>query len=264
MTAHHPGEQLLRRYARGDDDIAADQLWAVESHLETCAPCRGRLAPDPIAEAVWTDLAPLLDRTPQMPRARPWRRRFTAWVSPMAAPWLAMILFVILVAFLLDRLGSTTPEDISLVLLIAPVLPVLGVAASWGPTLDPACELVAATPRAGLPLVFRRTVAVLVVVLPGLFAAGWLSGASLAGWLLPCLAFTAGTLALGGLIGVTRAAVALIALWTVAIVAPTIALSHTSVAFSSAATPVWAALLALGLLVIALRTTAFARLEANR
>jgi hypothetical protein len=264
MTAHHPGEQLLRRYARGDEDIAADQLWAVESHLETCAPCRGRLAPDPIATAVWADLAPLLDRTPQMPPARPWRRRLIAWVSPTAGPWLAMILFVTFVAVLLDRLSSATPEGISLVLLIAPVLPVLGVAASWGRALDPAYELVAATPRAGLPLVLRRTAAVLVVVLPGLFLAGWLTGTSLAGWLLPCLAFTAGTLALGGLIGVTRAAIALVALWTVAIVAPTIALSQTPAAFHPAATPVWAGLLVLGLLVITLRRTAFTRLEANR
>ncbi|KJK48634.1 membrane protein [Lentzea aerocolonigenes] len=264
MTAHHPGEQLLRRYARGDDDIPADQLWAVESHLETCAPCRGRLAPDPVADAVWADLAPLLDLTPQMPRARPWRRRLTAWVSPMAGPWLAMILLVTFVAVLLDQIGSATGDGISLVLLIAPVLPVLGVAASWGRALDPAYELTAATPRAGLLLVFRRTAAVLAVVMPGLFAAGWLAGTSPAQWLLPCLAFTTGTLALSGLIGVTRAAVALVVLWAGAIVAPTIALSRTSAVFSAEAIPVWAALLALGLLAIALNRTAFTRLEASR
>jgi len=289
MTAHHPSEQLLRRYARGDDDIAADQFWAVESHLETCAPCRARLAPDPLAAAVWADLAPLLDHTPQMPSARPWRRgaavagpwrsrlaarfspmvgpwrrRLNTWVSPMAGPWLAMIVLVTFVAVVLDRIGSAGPGSISLVLLIAPVLPVLGVAASWGRALDPAYELTAATPRAGLPLVLRRTVAVLAVVLPGLFASGWLTGAALAQWLLPSLAFTTGTLALGGLVGVTRAAITLVALWVVAIVAPTIALSRTSAVLDAAATPVWAALLALGLLVIALRRTAFTRLEANR
>jgi hypothetical protein len=264
MTAHHPGEHLLLRYARGDDDIPADELWAVESHLETCGPCRGRLAPEPVADAVWLELAPLLDQIPQTPPARLWRRRLTAWVSPAAGPWLAMILVVTFVAVLLDRLIALTPDRVSLVLLVAPVLPVLGVAASWGRALDPAYELAAATPRAGLPLVLRRTTAVLVVVVPGLLVAGWSTGASLAQWLLPCLAFTAGTLALGGLVGVTRAAIALIAVWAVAIVAPTVALSRTSVAFGPAATPVWAAALALGLLVIALRRTAFARLHANR
>ncbi|KOV83264.1 hypothetical protein [Nocardia sp. NRRL S-836] len=264
MTAHHPGERLLRRYARGDDDIAADQLWAVESHLETCAPCRGRLAPDPLTDTVWAGLAPLLDHTPQMPPARTWRRRLTAWVSPAAGPWLAMVVLVTTVAVALDRLSSAAPGGVSLVLLVAPVLPVLGVAASWGRALDPAHELIAATPRAGLPLVFRRTAAVLAVVVPGLLAAGSATGAALAQWLLPCLAFTAGTLALGGLVGVTRAAVTLVALWAAVIVAPTVALSRTPVVLDPAATPVWAALLALGLLVTTLRRTAFTRLEAHR
>ncbi len=130
----------------------------------------------------------------------------------MAGPWLAMIVLVTFVAVVLDRIGSASPDGISLVLLIAPVLPVLGVAASWGRALYPAYELTAATPRAGLPLVFRRTVAVLAVVLPCLFAAGELTGAALAQWLLPSLAFTTGTLALCELVCVTRAAITLVSL----------------------------------------------------
>lgn len=264
MTPRHPGEQLLRRYARGDDDIAADELWAVESHLETCAPCRGRLAPEPIATAVWADLAPLIDRTPQMPRAHAWRRRVHGWVSPVAGPWLAMILVVTAAAVALDQLGSAADGGVSLVLLIAPVLPVLGVAASWGRALDPAYEFAAATPRAGLPLVFRRTASVLAVVVPGLTAASLLTGVGLSRWLLPCLAFTAGTLALGALVGITRAAIALIAAWAAAIVVPTVAFNRTSAALDHAATPLWAGVLVLGLAVIIVRRMAFTRLEANR
>jgi hypothetical protein len=264
MTAHHPSEQMLRRYARGDDDMPADQLWAVESHLETCAPCRGRLAPDPIATAVWADLAPLIDRTPQMPRTRAWRRRVHGWVSPVAGPWLAMIFVVTAAAVALDRVGAAADDRVSLVLLIAPVLPVLGVAASWGRALDPAYELTAATPRAGLPLVFRRTASVLAVVVPVLTAASLLTGLGLSRWLLPCLAFTAGTLALSALIGITRAAVSLIVAWVVVIVAPTIAFSRTSTALDLVATPFWAGALVLGLAVITVRRMAFTRLEANR
>lgn len=264
MTAHHPDELLLRRYERGDDDIAADELWAVEAHLESCAPCRGRLAPDPIAAHAWADLAALVDRTPQMPPARSWLRHFSHWVSPVAAPWLAMIVLVTATAVVLDQLGSVARGEISLVLLIAPVLPVLGVAASWGRALDPAHELTAATPRAGLPLVFRRTVAVLAVVVPGLLVASLVTGASLTHWLLPCLAFTTCTLALGGLVGITRAALTLIAAWAAGIVVPTIVLSRMSVALDVAATPVWAGVLALGLVVIAVRRLAFTRLDATR
>lgn len=261
MNAHHPSEEMLRRYARGDD-MAADQLWAVESHLETCAPCRGRLAPEPIATAVWAELAPLIERTPQMPRTHAWRRRVHGWVSPAAGPWLVMILLVTAAAVALDQLGSGA--GVSLVLLIAPVLPVLGVAASWGRALDPAYELTAATPRAGLPLLFRRTTSVLAVVVPGLTAASLLTGLGPSRWLLPCLAFTVGTLALGALVGITRAAIVLIAAWVLAIVAPTIAFSRTSVALDLAATPVWAGVLLLGLAVIAVRRMAFTGLEANR
>lgn len=261
MNAHHPSEEMLRRYARGDD-MAADQLWAVESHLETCAPCRGRLAPEPIATAVWAELAPLIERMPQMPRTHAWRRRVHGWVSPAAGPWLVMILLVTAAAVALDQLGSGA--GVSLVLLIAPVLPVLGVAASWGRALDPAYELTAATPRAGLPLLFRRTTSVLAVVVPGLTAASLLTGLGPSRWLLPCLAFTVGTLALGALVGITRAAIVLIAAWVLAIVAPTIAFSRTSVALDLAATPVWAGVLLLGLVVIAVRRMAFTGLEANR
>ena len=38
-------------------------------------------------------------------------------------------------------------------------------------------------------------------MIPALAVAGWMTGASPARWLLPCLAFTAGALALGELIG---------------------------------------------------------------
>lgn len=263
MTTHHPADQLLRRYEQGDEDIAADQLWAVESHLETCAQCRARLSPAPVAEAVWADLAPLLDRTPQMPRARPWLR-LHGWISPAAGPWLAMILLVSAAAVALDRVGVVVGDRVSLVLLIAPVLPVLGVAASWGRALDPAYELAASTPRAGLPLVFRRTAAVLAVVVPGLAVSSLLTGVEFAQWLLPCLAFTVGTLALGAFVGVTRAAVVLIAAWAVVIVAPTIAFSRTATALGPAAAPFWVALLGVSLVVLAARRMAFTRLEVNR
>ncbi|MET8758752.1 zf-HC2 domain-containing protein [Lentzea sp. NPDC004782] len=257
MTAHHPSEQLLRHYERGDD-LAADQLWAVESHLENCAPCRGRLAPDPLATAVWAELAPIIDRARQLPRTHAWWRWVHGWVSPVAGPWLAMILLVTAAAVALDRLGSVAGGRVSLVLLIAPVLPVLGVAASWGPALDPVHELTVGTPRAGLGLVFRRTASVLAVVVPALTAASSLTGLGLSRWLLPCLAFTAGTLALGALVGVTRAAIAFVAAWVLAIIVPTVAFGRTSVVL--AVTPLWAGVLLLGIAVITLRRKAFTRL----
>ena len=123
-------------------------------------------------------------------------------------------------------------------LLVAPVAPLLGVAAVWSAGLDPAHELVVASPRAGLYLVLRRTLAVLVVVIPALTVAGWLAGASPARWLLPCLAFTAGALALGELIGLRRAAAALALAWTAGVITPSVLTARTPVVLEPASLPV--------------------------
>ncbi|PRY37863.1 zf-HC2 domain-containing protein [Umezawaea tangerina] len=264
MTVEHPSGRLVERYARGDADIPADEVWAVESHLEKCAPCRARLADagdGALVDAVWTDLAPMLDGVPQMPYRRPRVRRFHAWVTPSMVPWLIMMLVVAVVAVVFDHIAAD-PDQVSLVLLVAPVLPVLGVAASWSRGLDPTYEMSAATPRAGLPLLLRRTLAVLLAVIPALLVAGW--DASTALWLLPCLAFTTTTLALGGLVGVTRAAVALVVVWAAVIVAPTVALNRTPLALHAGGLPVWGALVALGLVVVVVRKGAYTHLGAHR
>jgi hypothetical protein len=270
MSVEHPSERLLRRYAGGDEEIPGDELWAVESHLETCAACRTRLSDTvgvpvvSMVDTVWADLEPLLGTTPRMEPRRSWRPGLAAWIPPAAGPWLTMILAVAFFAVVLDRLSSITSSNVSLLLLVAPVLPVLGVAAAWGRALDPAFELIASTPRAGLQLVFRRTAAVLVVVIPSLFAAGWAAGAGVAQWLLPCLAFTTGTLALGGLVGVQRAAGSLVALWAAVIVAPAVALNRNSFALDPGTLPVWSAIFALGVAVLVVRRGDFTHLGAHR
>jgi anti-sigma factor RsiW len=266
MTVEHPSERLVTRYARGEVDIPADQVWAVESHLESCAACRARLAnvvegsTSALLEAVWTDLEPRL-----APRSRPRLhplRGLTGWTTPAMVPWLVMMTAVTLLALLFDRFAKEPDSQVSLVLLLAPVLPVLGVAVSWAKALDPMHEIVTSTPRAGLRLLLRRTVSVLVVVIPTLLVAG--QGSSTALWLLPCLAFTTGTLALGGLVGVTRAAAGLIAAWAAVIVAPTVVMNQPSFALHENGLPVWAALFLLGALVVAVRRGAYTNLGAHR
>jgi hypothetical protein len=178
-------------------------------------------------------------------------------------PWLAMAVGVMLIALLLDLVGSGS-GDVSLVLLLAPVLPVGGVAASWSRGLDPAYELTASVPRAGLHLVLRRTASVLAVVVPALLVGGWVTEVTAAQWLLPCLAFTSTTLALGGVVGVTRAAVALVAVWTAVVAAPTLAAGRTTLALQAVGLPVWGLILALSIGVVIARRGAYAALGAHR
>lgn len=260
---NHASDRLIAGYAAGDD-LPGDQLWGLEAHLESCARCRARLAAvapvQPVVDLVWTRLAPQVARSGAPARRR--RRWLDTWITPAMAPWLAMIGLVVLLAVVLDRFWHPV-LDATAVQLFAPVLPVLGVAASWARGLDPAYEVVAATPRAGLYLVVRRTVAVLAVVLPVLGVAGWLTGTAPALWLLPSLAFTTGTLALGGLTGISRAAYALLAAWVAVVVLPTFAQEGPTFALSTGALPAWAGIFALTTVVVVLRRTAFTRLGAH-
>ncbi|WP_328840673.1 zf-HC2 domain-containing protein [Streptomyces europaeiscabiei] len=278
MSVEHASTRIIDGYARGDTDIGADEVWALEAHLEVCRVCRDRLSAAATADApavaalvgaVWADLEPRLAATPTMPRHRRWSALLSRWLTPTMVPWLAMAMSVTLLALLLDLADTGTgygsgSDEVSLVLLLAPVLPVLGVAVSWSRGLDPAYELTASVPRAGLPLVLRRTASVLAVVVPALLAGGWVTGVTAAQWLLPCLAFTSTTLALGGVVGVTRAALALIAVWAAVVVAPALATSRTPLALQTDGLPVWGLILTLGIGVVIARRGAFAVLGAHR
>jgi hypothetical protein len=250
----HPAPAVLDRYAAGLD-LPADALWAVETHLADCARCRGRLAADTaevaaLVDQVWARVAPVVAAEPPVRRRR-WPL-LARWAAPTALPWLAMTVLVPLAAMLMDlTAGGSGPDRPSLLLLVAPVVPVLGVAASWSGRLDPAHALVGSAARAGLGLVLRRTLAVLLLVLPPLAVAGAVVGATPAVWLLPGLAFVAGTLALGARIGIGRAAAVLTTGWVAAVVTPSLLWSRTPVVLDPAGTPVWAvcAVLAAGAVV---------------
>jgi hypothetical protein len=271
MSGEHASMRLIGDYARGDTTMAADTLWALEAHLETCAPCRSRLAASVATEApgiaalvdtVRADLEPQLDAAVPAPSRRYRPRWVSAWLTPVMAPWLVMTVVVTLMALLL---GVAAPPmrsgGASLMVLIAPVLPLCAVAASWSRALDPAHELTASTARAGLPLLLRRTTAVLAVVVPALLTAGWLTGATTAAqWLLPSLAFTSTALALGSVIGVTRAAVALVAAWGAVIAAPAWIAGRVPLALHSDQLPVWGLLLALGTGAVIARRNAYTAL----
>jgi hypothetical protein len=261
---------LLDRYAAGEPGIEPDALWALEAHLEGCAVCRGRLAaatmaaPDvpALVERVRVGLDDAVARGPMPVRAGRWLpRRTLRWVAPTLLRYLAMTLVLVVIAALFDLITRTRGADLpSVVLLSAPVAPLLGVAAVWTSATDPAHELVAATPRAGLYLILRRTLAVLVVVLPVLVVAGWVVGASPARWLVPCLAFTVSALALGEVIGVPRAAGGLTLLWSAAVIAPSLATARLPFVLQPASLPGWAGLTVAVVAVLVLRRHTYPRL----
>jgi len=105
-------------------------------------------------------------------------------------------------------------------LIVAPLLPVGGVATAYGPWMDPMQDLARAAPTSTFVLVLIRSTAVLAttaviigvaaVLLPG---ADWTAVA----WVLPALALTVTSLALSTFVPVHRAAAAVAVLWLVTI-----------------------------------------------
>ncbi|KAF4405478.1 MULTISPECIES: zf-HC2 domain-containing protein [Streptomyces] len=272
MRVEHASARLVHDYARGGTGMAADELWALEAHLEACGICRERLAAAVATEApeitallgaVRSDLDSRLDAAAPAPKRLRRRARLPRWATPVMVPWLAMTAGLTLIALLLDFLNPDFGE-VSPVLLLAPALPLAGVAAAWSPGLDPAHELTSSAPRAGLYLLLRRTASVLTVLVPVLFAGGRLTGVTVAEWLLPTLAFTVAALALGGAIGVGRAAVVLGAVWAAVILAPALATQRTPLALRPDQLPAWALLLALGAGIVIARRGAYSVLRNPR
>lgn len=271
MSVEHASTRLVHGYVRGDTDIAADEVWALEAHLETCGPCRGRLADAVAAEApavtslldaVRSDLGARLDAAAPVPSRRR-RPRLSAWMTPVMAPWLAMTVALTLIALLLD-VAAPYSGEVSLVLLLAPVLPLAGVAGAWSSGLDPAHELTASAPRAGLYLLLRRTASVLAVLVPALLVSGWLTGVTVAQWLLPALVLTTAALALGSVVDIGRAAIVLGGVWTAVILTPALVAGRTPPVLQSGGLPAWGLLLALGVGVVIARRGAYSMARSPR
>jgi hypothetical protein len=103
---------------------------------------------------------------------------------------------------------------------LAPLIPISGVAAAYGPLADPMYEVVAATPYPRMRLVLLRCLAVLPIsllfVLAGALSLPGGLGTSVL-WLLPALALSLVTLALEGRFGATRVAAGVALCWLAAV-----------------------------------------------
>ncbi|GGU37182.1 zf-HC2 domain-containing protein [Streptomyces coeruleorubidus] len=206
MSWHVP-EEDLRAYARGE--LAAPALWSADAHLNACAVCRGVLAEvsDPVAlDAGWERLdaeldAPrvgLLESLLVRAGVAGHTARLLAAAPVLRRSWLGAVVVVLLLSVGAGHAvqGGEFP---TLFLALAPLLPLAGVALSYGPALDPTYEMAVVAPMHGFRLLMIRTVAVLAVVL-GLNGLATLAlpeyGLRALAWLLPALALTATGLAL--------------------------------------------------------------------
>jgi len=124
--------------------------------------------------------------------------------------WFAAVGLVLVLAASAGSKQWEPGDQLAVFLVLAPIIPVLGVALAYGPHSDRAYEVTVATPLSGLRLILLRTITVVVAaaalsLLTVLTSPthGWLRLA----WLLPALATTTTALALGAHLGIRRAAV---------------------------------------------------------
>lgn len=210
----HVDADRLRRYARRELDPAS--AWSVESHVTGCHECRaevmsGSLVPAARVGAIAQRVRVRVDAPTPTPVERVLEAvgvpshlaRLLAATPSLTLSWLAAVGFVLVTAVIAARAGwqPLDPDDRSplLFLTLAPLVPLAGIAAAYGPNVDPTYEIGLAAPMRSGRLLLLRAVAVLAssLAIAGASAAllpalGWI----VAAWILPALAVSATSLAL--------------------------------------------------------------------
>ncbi len=200
----HADQTMLGRYVSGD--LGDASVLSIEAHLASCLQCRGALPSlvDSVRlDRVWVGvrdvvLAPRrrgIERVLTRLGVREDTARLLVVTPSLQLSWLASMFASLAFAVVASRMfgGQNLPF-----LVVAPVVPVVGVAWSFGGTRDPVREIGRTTATGGLRLTLIRSVSVVatsIVVTAllsiGLPRAGWAAAA----WLLPALALTMLTLA---------------------------------------------------------------------
>lgn len=225
MTTWHADETVVSRYQAGELDRVAAA--SVEAHLTACGQCRRLVTADPgWLEASWRGVRERVE-----PGPRPAVERLLAavgvpegWarvvaVSPgLRLPFLLAMVAVLAFAGVVAALGSA-PDAHRLFLVVAPLVPVAGVAAAYGRIADPAHEVTVAAPVDGLRLLLVRSATVLATSI-GVGLGVWAVVPTPVGlgvvWLLPALALTLLTLAVASRLEAWLAAAAVAGSWVAA------------------------------------------------
>ena len=276
MNLTHIDEPLLIGYC--ELSVTAATAAAIEAHLMTCAGCRAGLADvatladdgSTNQQSVWDGVLQRVDRPTRsiterllgVLRVRPDMAKLLATTPALRLAWLAAMVFVAAFAVAAASVDGDGPW---LFLVIAPLLPVAGVATAYGPALDPTYEIGVAAPVSGLRLTLLRTLAVIATTIPLLAVAALIApggGWVVFGWVLPSFALVAITLALSTAISPERAGAVVGVGWLVAVV---VLIDRgragdfvdTSLVFSSSGQTTVAVVAAIGAAIVATRKTCF-------
>lgn len=214
MSWHVDPDTLDRYGAALLDPVSA---WSVEAHLLACDRCRATVAAvvdGSRLDAVWAGIVEEIDAPAPGPIERLLLRlgvedstaRLLAATPSLQASWLAAVALALTFAVVAAQQGH---RGLLLFLSLAPLLPLAGVAAAYGPAVDPTHELTVAAPTSTFWLLLVRSVSVITatsalvgvaaLALPGLHLTA-------AAWLLPALGLSLTALALSSVLNPVVAA----------------------------------------------------------
>lgn len=228
MTWHADAE-VLRGYTR--DVLTPAHAASVEAHLMTCADCRAELGNTSDVQRLVRNRALLIDRLDERTGLAAerlltrlgiseHRARMVAITPAAHAPWVLGLAAVIGMVSLVTAFegGGSRDATFYMFLVLAPLLPVAGIAAAFGSGGDPARDLTNSLPTPAFELLLVRSLAVIAVTtgLTAVAAIPFPGGWEAAAWLLPALGLTASALALSTWVRPHRSAVAVGALWLLA------------------------------------------------
>lgn len=200
----HVDPDLLAGYARGGLDLA--RASSVEAHVLACPECRhaiGTAVPPARLARMWEQVADRIDPIHRRPVERvllsagvpEHAARLLAATRSLTASWLMAVAFALGFAVLAAHGGG---QGFVVFLTVAPLVPLAGVFAAYGPGVDPTYEIGVAAPMRSLRLLLIRSIAVIAVSCSFAAAAAlalpqldWRAAA----WLVPALGLSSLALA---------------------------------------------------------------------
>lgn len=264
----HADDVLLEFYAAGTLDDAG--AFSLEAHLLACEECRVRtaqLADLSRVQTVWADVQELVDAPQRTPVERVLVRfgvrdhvaRLLAATPSLGASWLVAVAFSLGFAALAAQQGA---RGLVWFLVLAALLPLAGVAAAYGPGIDPTYEIGVVAPMSSFHLILVRGAAVLgsTAALAALAAltlpqVGWMAAA----WLVPSLALTVLSLALATFVPPLLAFGSVALIWISIVVSTAIVTDDRLAAFGPGAQIGLLVVAAVSVLVLAFRRDSFDR-----